>query len=268
VSIQLGCRGPNYATVSACATGADAIGSAFGTIRRGDARAMIAGGTEAAVCAIGIAGFAAARALSTRNDDPQGASRPFDAQRDGFVMGEGAACLILESLESALARGATIVAELAGYAATADAYHITQPAEGGEGGVRAMRQALRSGGLSPDAVDYVNAHGTSTELNDKLETIALKTVFGERAYRIPVSSTKSMTGHLLGAAGAFEAIVSAKTIETGWIHPTINRTDPDPDCDLDYVVEGKRQAPVRVALSNSLGFGGHNATLVFRAYQG
>ncbi|MCS6801936.1 MAG: beta-ketoacyl-ACP synthase II [Chloroflexota bacterium] len=267
VSIQLGCKGPNYAVVSACATGADAIGAAFETIRRGDARAMIAGGTEAAITPIGIAGFAAARALSTRNDDPPRASRPFDAERDGFVMGEGAAVLVLESLESALARGAKIYCELAGYAATADAYHITQPSEGGEGGVRAMRQALRSAGLTADEVDYINAHGTSTELNDKLETVAIKTVFGERAYQIPISSTKSMTGHLLGAAGAFEAVVCAKTIETGWIHPTINRTTPDPECDLDYVVEGARQARVRVALSNSLGFGGHNATLVFRAFE-
>jgi 3-oxoacyl-[acyl-carrier-protein] synthase II len=267
VSIQLGCKGPNYAVVSACATGADAIGAAFETIRRGDARAMIAGGTEAAITPIGIAGFAAARALSTRNDDPPRASRPFDAERDGFVMGEGAAVLVLEALDSALARGARIYCELAGYAATADAYHVTQPAEGGEGGVRAMRQALRAAGLTPDQVDYINAHGTSTELNDKLETLAIKTVFGERAYQIPVSSTKSMTGHLLGAAGAFEALVCAKTIETGWIHPTINRTTPDPDCDLDYVVEGARQSPVRVAVSNSLGFGGHNATLVFRAFE-
>ncbi|MFN8534364.1 MAG: beta-ketoacyl-ACP synthase II [Dehalococcoidia bacterium] len=266
VSIMLGCKGPNYSVVSACATGADAIGAAFETIRRGDAVAMIAGGAEAAVTPIGIAGFAAARALSTRNDDPPRASRPFDAERDGFVMGEGAAVVFLESLESAQARGARIYCELAGYAATADAYHITQPAENGEGGSRAMRQALDDAGLSPDDVDYINAHGTSTELNDKLETVAVKGVFGDRAYRIPVSSTKSMTGHLLGAAGAFEALVCAKTIETGWIHPTINRTNPDPDCDLDYVVEGARQSPVGVALSNSLGFGGHNASLVFRSF--
>ncbi|GIW11058.1 MAG: 3-oxoacyl-[acyl-carrier-protein] synthase 2 [Dehalococcoidia bacterium] len=267
VSIALGCRGPNYAVVSACATGADAIGAAFETIRRGDATAMLAGGTEAAITPIGIAGFAAMRALSTRNDDPPRASRPFDAERDGFVMGEGAAVLVLEALESALARGARIICELVGYAATADAYHITQPSEGGEGGARAMRLALRAAGLTPAAVDYINAHGTSTPLNDKLETVAIKTVFGERASHIPISSTKSMTGHLLGAAGAFEAVVCAKTIETGWVHPTINRTHPDPECDLDYVTEGARQVPVQVALSNSLGFGGHNATLVFRAFR-
>ncbi len=266
VSISLGCKGPNFCITSACATGADAIGTAYQIIARGDARAMIAGGTEAAITPIGIAGFAAARALSTRNDAPQHASRPFDAKRDGFIMGEGAAALVLESLESAQARGATILAEIAGYAATADAYHITQPAEGGEGGVRAMRQALRAAKLAPSDVDYINAHGTSTEINDKLETEAIKTVFGEGAYRVPISSTKSMTGHLLGAAGAVEALVCVKSIQTGWLHPTINRTDPDPECDLDYVVEGKRRTPVNVAISNSLGFGGHNATLVFRAF--
>jgi 3-oxoacyl-[acyl-carrier-protein] synthase II len=265
VSIHFGARGPNYSVVSACSTGADAIGNAYEIIRRGDVSAMIAGGAEAAITPIGIAAFAAARALSTRNDDPARASRPFDKDRDGFVMGEGAGVLLLESLDSAKARGATILAELAGYGNTADANHITQPAEGGEGGVRAMRMALKRAGLSPGNIDYVNAHGTSTPMNDRYETMGLQTVFGERAGRVPISSTKSMIGHLLGAAGAVEAAFCVQAIRHGVIPPTINYQTPDPECDLDYVPNEAREAPVRVALTNSFGFGGHNASLIFRA---
>jgi 3-oxoacyl-[acyl-carrier-protein] synthase II len=267
VSIRLGAKGPNFCTVSACATGADAIGVSYDLIRRGDVRAMVAGGTEAAITPIGIAGFASARALSTRNGDPARASRPFDKDRDGFVMGEGAATLILESLEHATARGATILAELVGYAATADAHHITQPAEGGEGGVRAMRLALERAGLRPEDVDYINAHGTSTPMNDEYETQAIKTVFGEHAYGIPVSSTKSMIGHLLGAAGAIEAAFCVEAIQDNVIPPTINYTTPDPACDLEYVPNVAREAKIDVALTNSLGFGGHNATLVFKRFE-
>ena len=268
VSILCGAKGPNYATVSACSSGADGLGQAFETILRGDAKAMLAGGTEAPFCPIGIAAFNAARALSTRNDAPQQASRPFDAQRDGFVMGEGAAILVLEDLEYALSRGATILAEMAGYGATADAYHITQPAEQGEGGARAMQMALQKAGLEPDQVDYINAHGTSTPLNDKFETMAIKGVFGEAAHRIPISSTKSMVGHLLGAAGALEAAVCVMAIQEGIIPPTINYEYPDPDCDLDYVPNIARRAQVDVALTNSFGFGGHNSCLVFSKYPG
>jgi 3-oxoacyl-[acyl-carrier-protein] synthase II len=268
VSIALGAKGPNFCTVSACATGADAIGVSYDLIRFGHARAMVAGGTEAAITPIGIAGFASARALSTRNDDPGHASRPFDKDRDGFVMGEGAAALVIESLESALERGAPILAELVGYAATADAHHITQPAEGGEGGVRAMRLALQRAGIEPGAVDYINAHGTSTPMNDEFETQAIKTVFGEQAYQIPISSTKSMIGHLLGAAGAIEAGFCVQAIRDSVIPPTINYQTPDPACDLDYTPNTARDLKVNVALTNSLGFGGHNATLVFRRYDG
>ncbi len=264
VSISTGARGPNFATVSACATGADAIGNAYEIIRRGDARAMIAGGSEAAIVPIGVAGFTSARALTTRTDAH--ASQPFDAERDGFVMGEGAAVLILEALDYARQRGAPILAELVGYGATGDAHHITQPIEGGEGGVRAMRRALRQAGLEPENVDYINAHGTSTTINDKFETQAIKTVFGERAYGIPVSSTKSMIGHLLGAAGAIEAAFCVQTIGSGIIPPTINYEHPDPDCDLDYVPNKARCQNVNVALSNSIGFGGHNAALIFKKY--
>jgi 3-oxoacyl-[acyl-carrier-protein] synthase II len=266
VSIHFGARGPNYCTVSACSTGADAIGNAFEIVRRGAARVMIAGGAEAPITPIGIAAFAAARALSTRNDDPAHASRPFDRDRDGFVMGEGAGVLVLESLESARERGATILAELAGYGNAADANHITQPSEGGEGGVRAMRLALRQAGISPADIDYVNAHGTSTPMNDRYETMGLKTVFGECAARVPISSTKSMIGHLLGAAGSVEAAVCVQAIRHGVIPPTINYRTPDPECDLDYVPNEAREAPVRVALTNSFGFGGHNASLIFRAF--
>ena len=267
VSIHFGARGPNYCTVSACSTGADAIGNAYEIIRRGDAKVMIAGGAEAPLTPIGIAAFAAARALSTRNDDPERASRPFDRDRDGFVMGEGAGVLLLESLESARARGAPILAELVGYGNAADAHHITQPAEGGEGAVRAMRLALRRAGLSPEDIDYVNAHGTSTPMNDRFETQSLKTVFGEQVYRVPISSTKSMIGHLLGAAGAVEAAFCVQAIRHGVIPPTINYEHADPECDLDYVPNEAREAPVRIALTNSFGFGGHNASLIVRAFE-
>ncbi len=266
VAILLGAKGPNFCITSSCASGSDAIGVSFETISRGDAQAMIAGGTEAQIIPLTIAAFNAARAISTRNHEPQKASRPFDAERDGFVLGEGAAILILESLPFAIKRGAPILAEVVGYGATGDAYHITQPAEGAEGGVRAMRIALKKEGLEPREIDYINAHGTSTPLNDKHETIALKTVFGDDAYRIPVSSTKSMLGHLLGAAGAIEAAICVLTIQHGIIPPTINLTHPDPECDLDYVPNVARQAKVDVALTNSFGFGGHNSTLIFRRY--
>jgi len=266
VSIALGAKGVNFCITSACSSGADAIGEAGEIIKRGDAQVMIAGGSEAAITPIGIAGFNAAGALSKRNDEPQKASRPFDAERDGFVMGEGAAVLVLESLPYALKRGAKILAEVIGYGATSDAFHITQPAAGGEGGAKAMQIALRKAGIKPTEIDYINAHGTSTPPNDKCETMAMKTVFGESAYRIPISSTKSMTGHLIGAAGAIEAIICVLTIQHGIIPPTINLTHPDPECDLDYVPNVARQKRVRTALSNSFGFGGHNSVLVIREY--
>lgn len=266
LAITLGATGPNMAVVSACATGASAVGEAAETIRRGDADAMIAGGAEAPILPVIVAGFINMRALVNCNDAPARASRPFDRNRAGFVIAEGAGVLILESLDHALERGAHIYAEVAGYGSSNDAFHVAAPRENGAGAVQCMQRALQKAGLPPEAVDYINAHGTSTEINDKLETEAIKTVFGEGAYRVPISSTKSMTGHLLGAAGAVEALVCVKSIQTGWLHPTINRTDPDPECDLDYVVEGKRRTPVNVAISNSLGFGGHNATLVFRAF--
>ncbi|MFQ6014763.1 MAG: beta-ketoacyl-ACP synthase II [Anaerolineae bacterium] len=265
VAITFGPRGPNYCIVSACATGSTVIGEAFETIRRGDAEVMLAGGSEAAICPFGLAAFHRTQALSTRNDEPQKASRPFDAKRDGFVFAEGAAMLILENLEYAEKRGALPLAEVVGYGATADAYHISAPAEGGSGTAKAMKKALDKAGLRPEEVDYINAHGTSTILNDKNETEAIKSVFGDYAYRIPVSSTKSMTGHLLGAAGVLEALACVKTIEDGVIHPTINYEYPDPECDLDYVPNVARPAKVKVALSNSAGFGGHNATVVFKA---
>jgi 3-oxoacyl-[acyl-carrier-protein] synthase II len=266
VAITLGAKGPNFCTTSACASGADGIGVAFEFVKIGAADAMIAGGAEAVINEMAFAGFCAARALSTRNDEPQKASRPFDADRDGFVIGEGAAVLVLESLESAVNRGAPILAEMVGYGATGDAYHITQPAAGGEGGARAMRAALEEAGLEPGNIDYINAHGTSTPLNDKNETAAIKTVFGNEAYRIPVSSTKSMTGHLLGGAGAVEAVACILAIQHGIIPPTINYTTPDPDCDLDYVPNVARKASLNTALSNVFGFGGHNSTLIFRKY--
>ncbi len=262
IAIRVGAQGPNYSIVSACSTSAHCIGEAAEVIRRGDAVAMLAGGSEAGVVPIGVAGFAAMRALSERNDAPERASRPFDAARDGFVMGEGAGVVVLEDLEYAQARGARIYGEVLGYGATDDAYHITAPSEGGEGAVRAMRIALKKARLEPGDVGYVHAHGTSTPLNDKLETQALKTVFGRAAYDVPVSSTKSMTGHLLGAAGAVEAIVCVLAIRDGKLPPTINYEHPDPECDLDYVPNVARERRVDVALTNSLGFGGHNCTLI------
>ena len=266
VAIFLGAKGPNFCVTSSCASSSDAIGQAFDIIRRGAAQAMIAGGTEATITPLGIAGFNAARALSTKNQEPLKASRPFDAKRDGFVMGEGAATLIMESLPFAMKRGAPILAEVVGYGATDDAYHVTQPAEGGEGGVRAMRIALEEAGLEPGEIDYVNAHGTSTLINDRSETIAIKGVFGGEAYRVPISSTKSMIGHLLGAAGAIEAAICVLAIQNGVIPPTINLDNPDPDCDLDYVSHVARKVEVNTTLSNVFGFGGHNSTLIFRRY--
>ncbi len=267
VSILTGARGPNWAAVSACATSANTIGEAWETIRRGDTKAMIAGGSEKAITPIAMAAFDNMTALSRRNDDPQGASRPFDATRDGFVMGEGAGMLILEDLESAKARGARILAEMVGYGCTADAHHVTNPAPGGTGLVRAMQMALRKAGLRPDQVDYINAHGTSTPPNDGTETQAIKSCFGDHAYKLAVSSTKSMTGHTLGAAGAVEAVISIMALQTGILPPTINLHHPDPECDLDYVPNEARQANINVVMSNSMGFGGHNTCLVFQRYE-
>ena len=267
VSMLVGAKGPNYSTVSACSSAADTLGQAFEAIRRDEVDMVLAGGAEAAICPIGVAGFNACQALSKRNDDPTRASRPFDAERDGFVLGEGAAVLVLESLESAERRGVEPMAELAGYGATADAYHITQPAPEGEGGARAMRRALKQASLQPHEIEYINAHGTSTQLNDKFETMAIKSVFGEEAYNIPISSTKSMVGHLLGASGAVEAAVCALSIADSVITPTTNLEFPDPDCDLDYTPNTARPRPIRTALSNSFGFGGHNASLVFQAFE-
>ena len=267
VSIRYNAKGPNYCTMSACASGAHAILASVQAIRNDEADVMITGGTEAAVAKMAVAGFANMTALSTRNDSPETASRPFDAERDGFVIGEGAGMLVLEELEHARARGATIIAEVAGYGQSADAYHITAPAEGGEGAVRAMRLALKDAGATPDEVDYVNAHGTSTPANDKNETAAIKTLLGERAYDIVVGSTKSMTGHTLGAAGGVEGVISALVCKHGVIPPTINYTTPDPNCDLNYATEGKVERPVRLALSNSFGFGGHNVCLAIRRWE-
>ncbi|GAC1523232.1 MAG: hypothetical protein NVS3B14_23560 [Ktedonobacteraceae bacterium] len=267
VSILTGAKGPNWAAVSACASSGNTIGEAWETIRRGDAKAMIAGGSEKGITPIAMAAFDNMHALSRRNDDPQGASRPFDATRDGFVMGEGSAMLILEDLEFAKARGATILAELVGYGSTGDAHHVTEPAPGGSGLVRAMRRALQKAGLLPEQVDYINAHGTSTAYNDKTETMAIKTCFGEHARRVAISSTKSMTGHTLGAAGAVEAVISIMAIQTGIIPPTINLHHPDPECDLNYVPNEARQATVNIAMSNSMGFGGHNTCLIFKRYE-
>jgi len=264
VSIQIGAKAHNACTVTACASGSNAIGDAARIIQRGEADIMITGGTEASVTPVALAGFSAARALSTRNDAPQKASRPFDKERDGFVLAEGAGILVLESLEHAQARGARIYGEVAGYACTGDAYHITQPAPEGEGAYRAIRRALEDAGVSPDEIDYINAHGTSTEYNDYFETLAIKRALGEAAYRVPISSTKSMTGHLLGAAGAVEAIVCLLAMDRGLIPPTINYEVPDPGCDLDYVPNEARPAKIDVAVSNSFGFGGHNAVLVLR----
>jgi 3-oxoacyl-[acyl-carrier-protein] synthase II len=264
ISMEYNLKGPNYATVSACATSGHSVGAGVMAIQRGDADLMVVGGSEAAITPIGIAGFNSMKALSTRNEDPSTSSRPFDLNRDGFVMGEGAGILVLEELEHALARGAKIWAEMAGIGFTADAYHLTAPAPGGEGAVRAMVQCLKDGGLTPDDVDYINAHGTSTPYNDKNETQAIKTVFGNRAYDIAISSTKSMTGHILGAAGGVELIVSALAVHENKIPPTIT---PDPECDLNYTPNKAIDREVRVAVSNTFGFGGHNACLSLKKYE-
>ena len=266
VSIVLGLKGPNLCTASACSSGSDAIGLAYETIKRGDAQVMLTGGSEAIINPIGISAFNALKAISTRNDEPQLASRPFDAEHDGFVIGEGAGILVLESLAHAQKRGANILAEMIAYGASADAYHITAPIETGEGAAKAMQRALDKAGLKATEIDYINAHGTSTPLNDKMETKAIKTVFGDYAYKIPISSTKSMMGHLIGGAGAVEAIICIMVIRNGIIPPTINLTHPDPDCDLDYVPNVARRAKVTTALSNSFGFGGHDSALLFREY--
>jgi 3-oxoacyl-[acyl-carrier-protein] synthase II len=269
IAIRWGLKGPNYATVSACATSSHAISDAFMIIQRGMADVMVVGGSEAVLCPMGVGGFNAMKALSTRNDSPETASRPFDKNRDGFVMGEGGGVLILETEEHALARGAKIYAEIAGIGLTDDAFHITQPAAGGEGAVRSMRLAIEDAKLKPEDVDYINAHGTSTPHNDKNETTAIKTVFGEHATsgKLSVSSTKSMTGHLLGAAGAVEAIATILTIKNNRIPPTINYSTPDPDCDLNYTPNRPVEKEVKVALSNTFGFGGHNATILFKKYE-
>ena len=267
VSMRETLKGVNIAPVSACASSGDAIGQALQLILAGDADAVVAGGTEAPIAPLAVAGFNAAGALSKRNDDPKAASRPFDANRDGFVMAEGAATLLLERADYAIARGAPIIAELAGWGASADAHHITMPAPGGEGAVRAMRIALKKADLAPKDISYINAHGTSTLANDKFETQAVKTVFGPEAYKTPMSSTKSMTGHLLGAAGAAEGAVCAMAIRDGVVPPTINLETPDPECDLEYVPNLARRGTLKAAMSNSLGFGGHNTSLVFKAWQ-
>jgi 3-oxoacyl-[acyl-carrier-protein] synthase II len=268
VAIYANARGPNYATVSACSSSNHAIGDGLNIIRRGDADVMIVGGAEAGIGEIPIAAFSSMRALSTkRNDEPEKASRPFDAERDGFVMGDGAGVIVIEALEHARARGAGIRAELVGYSATDDASHITLPAPGGRGATASMRGAIADAGLELDDVDYINAHGTSTPPNDRSETAAIKTLFGDLAYRIPVSSTKSMTGHLMGAGGGIEAIACVRALEEGILPPTINLEHPDPDCDLDYIPNEARRVEIRAAISNSFGFGGHNATLVFRRWE-
>ncbi len=268
IAIDFELKGVNFALASACATGSHAVGEAAGMIRRGDVDVIICGGSEAAIHPLAIAALANMRAISARNDEPRRASRPFDAERDGFVLGEGAGVLILESLEHAMERGANVRAELVGYAGTCDAFHIAAPEESGEGAVRAMELALRDGGLLPSEVDYVNAHGTSTPLNDGIETQAIRTVFGEHADHLAVSSIKSMIGHLMGAAGAVEAVACVRSLETGWVPPTINYENPDPACDLDYVPNAAREMEVRMVLSNSFGFGGHNACLIFRRWEG
>lgn len=266
VSIAFNCKGVNLTAVSACASGTDALGQAFLAIRRGDADVIISGGAEATINPLALAGFSSMKALSTRNDCPGDACSPFDAERDGFVMGEGAGILVLEELEHAKKRGAHIIAEFIGYGSSNDAYHMTAPAPEGEGGARCMAAALKSAGIKPEDIDYINAHGTSTHYNDKYETAAIKSVFGDHAYKLAVSSTKSMTGHMLGAAGGIEGIITALAIEEGVLPPTINYKNPDPECDLDYVVNQKRDADIKYALSNSLGFGGHNAAIVLKKY--
>ena len=267
VSIRFGAKGPNLATCTACSASAHAIGESFEIIRRGDASAMIAGGSEAAITPMSLGGFAQLRALSTRNDDPARASRPFDVDRDGFIIGEGAGVVILEELEFAKARGARIYAEIVGYGSTGDAYHMTAPSEDGDGARRAMAMAVRKAGIRPDQVDYINAHGTSTPYNDKLETLAIKNCFGDHARSLAISSTKSMTGHLLGGAGGLEAGITALAVYEGVVPPTINLENPDPECDLDYVPHTKREMSIQYALSNSFGFGGTNATLLLKRYE-
>ena len=267
ISIRFGAKGPNSAVVTACATGTHCIGDSFKMIQRGDADAMIAGGTESCICPIGMGGFCAMKALSTRNDEPQRAIRPFDAQRDGFVMGEGAGVVILEELEFAQKRGARIYAEVIGYGLSGDAYHLTTPAPNGEGAARCLSMAVKDAGISPMDMGYINAHGTSTKYNDEYETMAVKTVFGDHAYKIPMSSTKSMTGHLLGAAGGVEAVITILAMERGVLPPTINLENPDPECDLDYIPNKARKAAVDVAMSNSFGFGGTNASLIFKKHR-
>lgn len=265
ISMITGAKGPNSTAVTACATGTHSIGDSFKLIQRGDADAMICGGAEAAIRPTGIAGFCAMRAMSTRNDEPEKASRPFDIGRDGFVMGEGSGVLVLESLEHAVKRGARIYAEVIGYGMSGDAYHMTEPDP--DGAARCMKRALKDAGIEPEAIDYINAHGTSTPIGDRSETTAIKMAFGDHAYKLAVSSTKSMTGHLLGAAGGIEAVILALTLKNGVIAPTINLDNPDPECDLDYVPNAARKSDVRTALSNSFGFGGHNATIVMRKYE-
>lgn len=264
ISIKYGAKGPNVSSVSACATGTHSIGDAYHMIKRGDADAMIAGGTESTVTPLGIGGFAVMKALSDRNDDPTAASRPFEKNRDGFVMGEGAGILVLEEYEAAKKRGARIYAEVVGYGMSGDAYHLTAPAPGGEGAARCIKMALVGAGINPEQVDYINAHGTSTPYNDLYETMAIKSVFGDHAYKLAVSSTKSMTGHLLGAAGGIEAVYSVMALEHGVLPPTINYQEPDPDCDLDYVPNTAREKRISYAMSNNFGFGGTNASLLFK----
>lgn len=266
VSIRHGAKGPNSATATACSAGAHAIGDSFRLIERGDADAMICGGAESAITPMSVAGFASMRALSSRNDDPKHASRPFDLERDGFVIGEGAGLMILEELEFAKARGANILAEIVGYGMSGDAFHVTMPDETGSGAVRVMQRAIKDAGIMPEEVGYINAHGTSTPYNDKFETLAIKKVFGEHAYKMPVSSTKSMTGHALGAAGGLEAVFSVKAIMENKLPPTINYEFPDPDCDLDYIPNAPRDAKVDYVLSNNFGFGGTNACLIFKRF--
>jgi 3-oxoacyl-[acyl-carrier-protein] synthase II len=268
VSIRFGAKGPNLATCTACSASAHAIGESFEIIRRGDADAMIAGGSEAAITPMSVGGFGSMRALSTRNDEPEKASRPFDKDRDGFIIGEGAGVLILEDLTHAQRRGAPIYAELVGYGSSADAYHMTAPSEDGDGARRVMEMSIRKAGIRPDEVDYINAHGTSTPYNDKLETLAIKHCFGDHARTVAISSTKSMTGHLLGGAGGLEAGISALAVHHQMVPPTINLDNPDPECDLDYVPHTSRQMPIRYALSNSFGFGGTNAALLFKKFEG
>jgi 3-oxoacyl-[acyl-carrier-protein] synthase II len=267
VSLILGVKGPNYALSSACCSSSDSIGHAYEAIRHGEAKVMIAGGTEAPIMPISIAAFNAARVLSTRNSEPQNASRPFDAERDGFVLGEGAAIVIIEELSYALERGAHILAEVVGYSANSDAFHITQPSPNGEGASKALGIALKKAGISPNEIDYINAHGTATVLGDKAETHAIKSVFGKYAYRIPISATKSMTGHLLGAAGSTQAVITILALNHGLLPPTINLTHPDPECDLDYVPNQARSVKIKTAISNSFGFGGHNSVLIFRQFK-